>query len=758
MVLSHRLALVMLAGITAPALAQDLYDTTVLRTFAIQFNDANWLTLLRNNYFSQTNILATLTVDGISYPNVGVRIRGNTSYTALPAGSEKFSLNVELDTVDPEQTIMGYKALNLNNGFHDPTFCREVIYNNYVARFIPNPRANHAVVTLNGQNWGVYVNVQQFDRVMLDPHFSNTGGLRIKCANNPSGPGLRYNGALPSGYTGYEIKDPGGLADPWAPLIAVCNTVTNEPLATWQNTDNLFAIDAAIWSVVLENILTDDDSYVNKGADFVTYRDPADGRMYLLQTDANETFTQTSWTPTRNFTSSTKPVLFHVLAVPELRQRYMAHYRTVKADLNWAYFGPIALAHRDLISAAVLADPKKLYSHTLFLQNFTTSVTMPYTGLAGGTVPGLQQFADQRNTFLNSTPELVAAGPAISAVQASDPTPEPSQQVTITADIAPAGNPISAVDLFYRPTPAGPFLRTPMAFNGSGQYTAQLPVGTVPGQRIAYYVRAAAANTYLSLSFFPQRTEYAPAFVEYIFGSTGGMRITEWMYSGAAGEFIEFTNRSAASIDMTGWSFDDEHAAPGAFDLSAFGVVLPGESVVLTDVAAETFRATWGLPPTVKIIGGLGLITGNNLSRNDQINLYDSGGTLIDRFSYGDEAFPGTIRAQDLSGQTCGQSIGQNDAAAWELSFIGDAYGSFAASTGNIGTPGSYAAPSCNTCYANCDGSTTSPALNVQDFTCFLQRYAAADPYANCDGSTVAPTINVQDFTCFLQRYAAGCP
>jgi hypothetical protein len=61
-------------------------------------------------------------------------------------------------------------------------------------------------------------------------------------------------------------------------------------------------------------------------------------------------------------------------------------------------------------------------------------------------------------------------------------------------------------------------------------------------------------------------------------------------------------------------------------------------------------------------------------------------------------------------------------------------------------------------CYANCDASTAAPALNVADFTCFLQRYAAGELYANCDLSTAAPLLNVADFTCFLQRYAAGCP
>jgi len=30
--------------------------------------------------------------------------------------------------------------------------------------------------------------------------------------------------------------------------------------------------------------------------------------------------------------------------------------------------------------------------------------------------------------------------------------------------------------------------------------------------------------------------------------------------------------------------------------------------------------------------------------------------------------------------------------------------------------------------------------------------------YANCDSSTAPPVLNVQDFTCFLQKFAAGCP
>jgi len=63
----------------------------------------------------------------------------------------------------------------------------------------------------------------------------------------------------------------------------------------------------------------------------------------------------------------------------------------------------------------------------------------------------------------------------------------------------------------------------------------------------------------------------------------------------------------------------------------------------------------------------------------------------------------------------------------------------------------------CTTCYPNCDSSTTPPVLNVLDFVCFINEFAAGSPAANCDASTTPPTLNVLDFQCFLNRIAAGC-
>ena len=685
------------------ARAQDFYDTTVLRTIAITFDDANWLALLRANYASETNIRADVVVDGVTYPDVGVRIRGNTSYTGLPSGSEKFSLKLTMDFVDPEQKLMGYDSINLNNGFHDPTFMREVTYNNFVAQFIPNPRANHVVVTLNGQNWGVYINVQQPDKSMLRRYFENEDGVRIGCSNNPNGPGLAYNGANASGYTAYEVNNDGGVVNPIvSALIPVTFALSNEPLSTWQNIDTLFAIDPSIWSVTLENMLSDDDSYVNKGCDFMTYRDPLDNRLHLIQRDANETFLASSWLINRNFTATNKPLLSRVLSVPELRQRYLSHYRVAKRNLGWDYFGPIMTAQRTLIDAAVQADPKKLYSYTLFQNNFTSTVTLPYPGLAGGTVVGLQQFVTDRATFLAANAELSARGPTISAAAAVDATPDPGTPATITANVADSGTGIAKVELFYRPDRGAPYLRVPMLDNGAsgdgvagdGVYGVVLSAPGTPGQRIDWYVAATAANGFGSVEFLPELSERGPNLIKYTFGSTGGMRITEWMYAGTSGEFIEFSNRSDAAIDMAGWSFDDNNASAGAFDLSAFGSVQPGESVIVTEALEATFRTAWNLPAGVKVIGSLGVTSGNNLGRNDQIHLYNASTVLQDELFYGDETYTGTIRTQNRSGQAPCAAIGSNDVSLWQLSAVGDAYGSIAATTAEIGTPGTYTA--CN--------------------------------------------------------------
>ncbi|MBW4643463.1 MAG: ExeM/NucH family extracellular endonuclease [Goleter apudmare HA4340-LM2] len=165
------------------------------------------------------------------------------------------------------------------------------------------------------------------------------------------------------------------------------------------------------------------------------------------------------------------------------------------------------------------------------------------------------------------------------------------------------------------------------------------------------------------------------------------VQITEYMYTGENGEFVEFTNLGTTAVDFTGWSFDDNTRLSGSFNLSAFGIVQPGESVILTDGSAETFRTAWNLPASVKIIGN----SNQGLGRADEINLYDNTGQLIDRLTYNDEGFAGTIRTQNASGWTEAANLDSFEITTnWKLSAINDGQNSRLSTGNDVGNPGTY--------------------------------------------------------------------
>jgi hypothetical protein len=165
--------------------------------------------------------------------------------------------------------------------------------------------------------------------------------------------------------------------------------------------------------------------------------------------------------------------------------------------------------------------------------------------------------------------------------------------------------------------------------------------------------------------------------------AAGIMRITEWMYNGD--EFIEFTNVGDDSIDLTGWSFDDDSRLAGTVSLSAFGLVGAGESVILAEVSESLFRSSWGLGASVRIIGS----NATNLGRADEINLFDASSTLVDRLTYND-AIIGGPRTQNLSANIALANLGLNFANLAVASFVGDAYGSYASTATFPANPGLY--------------------------------------------------------------------
>jgi hypothetical protein len=186
---------------------------------------------------------------------------------------------------------------------------------------------------------------------------------------------------------------------------------------------------------------------------------------------------------------------------------------------------------------------------------------------------------------------------------------------------------------------------------------------------------------------FLRCTFLAAALFTCFFSSQAQMRITEWMYDATPDkEFVEYTNVGSTPIDMTGWKYSDNGrlTAGSPISLSAFGTVQPGESVIFTENTEAGFRAAWNVCSGIKIIGG----STTNLGRSDEVNLYDASNNLIDRLTYGDQTFPGTIRTSGASGWVTAAGLGANNPALWTLSTVGDAEGSYTSTGAAIGSPG----------------------------------------------------------------------
>ena len=362
---------------------------------------------------SKTNLPATLTVDGVVYEGVGVRFRGNTSYQ-MTGTSQKKSFNIEIDHTIPSQSLMGYETLNLINCASDATFMREVLYSNTCRQQVPSAKANFVRLEINGENWGIYANIQQLNGEFIRDWFlSNDGTLawgiweaggspaaaprpaalrrdsgRTGCAtacdcwrdHDPEAPGgggggvtngvaaLTWQGTASAAYERvYELKN-SGQADPWASLIHVCDVLNNTALAQLPDKlEPVLNVDRALWVCAFEIVFQDDDGYVNKrGSDYCLYYEPETGRMHLMQYDGNESMNMTGttgWSIFYRADDPVVPVMYRLMAVPQYRQRYLAHVRTILDS----FFTEEGLstkidAYRALIENEVKADTKKLYT------------------------------------------------------------------------------------------------------------------------------------------------------------------------------------------------------------------------------------------------------------------------------------------------------------------------------------------------------------------------------------------------------------
>jgi len=124
--------------------ADELYTSDKVMTMELQFYDANYMELLMRNKEKEIDIPAKLIVnDTIIFDSVGVRYKGNSSYN-IP--NKKKPFNISIDSYNQGQRLFGFKTINLNNGFVDPTFMREMLATEIFGNYLPTIKAGYVYI------------------------------------------------------------------------------------------------------------------------------------------------------------------------------------------------------------------------------------------------------------------------------------------------------------------------------------------------------------------------------------------------------------------------------------------------------------------------------------------------------------------------------------------------------------------------------------------------------------------------------------
>lgn len=503
--------------IAKPQNSPEFYDAGTLRTLYLRFPDEDWYAQLNAFYRTDVEVPAELVVDGKVYSEIGVRFRGTSSYFTVE--SEKKSFNLAIDYGDDSQRLFGYKTLNLLNGHVDTSFVREVLYNRIAREYMPAMKTNFVKLVINGENWGIYINLQQYNKDFLAEWFGTRDGIRWKIG--PGGGALTYLGQEISQYERtYQLKT-ANVENPWEKLIALTELLdsktSDEELVA--NLPKQFNIDQALWQLAVSNVFMDDDGYIHKGGDYSIYQDVND-RFHLISHDNNESFRfgragrggpggrgpgGWSWgeltsgmvSPTTHSENEMRPVISRLLNVPKWKARYIAHGRTVVDEwLDWEVLEPIINEYHELIDTEVQKDDKKLYRY----EDFKGSAD----GQAGRRSSSLKQFVTQRREFLLKHSELNKPVPKIVSVT-TPKNPLPNQPIEITTEIEKAVEPDSVL-LYYATDRYRLFKDIEMEKHGY-KYKGTIPAFPA-GTNVYYYVEANSVKTHGTTVFSPERAEF----------------------------------------------------------------------------------------------------------------------------------------------------------------------------------------------------------------------------------------------------------
>ena len=157
-----------------------LFDTGQVHTIDIVMND--WDEFLESCE-NEEYVRCAVMIDGEAYQNTALRAKGNTSLSMVSSmNSNRYSFKLEFDHYDNGRSYYGLDKLSLNNIIQDTTYMKDYLTYRMMGAFgVDAPLCSYVYITVNGEDWGLYLAVEGVEDGFLRRNYGNdSGGILYK--------------------------------------------------------------------------------------------------------------------------------------------------------------------------------------------------------------------------------------------------------------------------------------------------------------------------------------------------------------------------------------------------------------------------------------------------------------------------------------------------------------------------------------------------------------------------------------------------
>lgn len=156
-----------------------LFDISTVHTIDIVMDDwDSFIETCENEEYISCNVV----IDGEAYKNVAIRAKGNTSLsTVSQMNSDRYSFKLEFDQYDSTRSYYGLDKLSLNNIIQDNTYMKDFLVYQMMNQFGADaPLCSYVFITVNGEDWGLYLAVEGVEDAFLERNYGNDYGELYK--------------------------------------------------------------------------------------------------------------------------------------------------------------------------------------------------------------------------------------------------------------------------------------------------------------------------------------------------------------------------------------------------------------------------------------------------------------------------------------------------------------------------------------------------------------------------------------------------